>query len=438
MNNLRHFIISTIKDEIFNTLKEPLAENINSKVAFLISEMTNGLGDDWEDNYLKLAIKELKEQLDGDEINNLDILKLTKDRLKFHIQAIPVILNEHTKELIETEVHQIIDPLVDQFYETLENEGVLSCFLWEIQKAANIEPGELIKENEAEQIKATFCDYLLPRLRRSIKNSELIDTITNGQIIDGILLEILPKITKLASNISEEQIQKAFHESIICYSKSELGSFAEKISIMSDSLSNHVDSVPNNSNSNDFSEMGKLNPEFFSEKDGSDAHYNKNSIHKELKEQHFKIRQDDTGYTYEKIFGAYLMGAKIIRIQDPYIRKNFQIHNFIRLCKLIAKIGDAAEVHLITGSDDSNQRHDIEKKLSWIQKSLEKYKVKLFLDFNDKVHDRGIYLDNGWVIKIGRGLDIYQRPKNQFPLGNSNFEMCPCKETDVDIYQLEN
>ena len=66
MNNLRHFIISTIKNEIFNTLKEPLAEDIASKVSFLISEMTNELGDDWEDYYAQIGIKEFKDQ-EGNE-----------------------------------------------------------------------------------------------------------------------------------------------------------------------------------------------------------------------------------------------------------------------------------------------------------------------------------------------------------------------------------
>jgi hypothetical protein len=56
---------------------------------------------------------------------------------------------------------------------------------------------------------------------------------------------------------------------------------------MSDHLSNDLDSVTNNWDNNELSEMGKLIPDFFSEKDESDApNYNNNSIHTdELQDQ---------------------------------------------------------------------------------------------------------------------------------------------------------
>jgi ATP-dependent Lon protease len=46
-------------------------------------------------------------------------------------------------------------------------------------------------------------------------------------------------------------------------------------------------------------------------------------------------------------------------------------------------------------------------------------------------------LDNGWVIKIGRGLDFYQRPTSWFEVGANDLSLRKCLETKVDIYQLE-
>jgi len=57
----------------------------------------------------------------------------------------------------------------------------------------------------------------------------------------------------------------------------------------------------------------------------------------ELKEQHFTITYDSTGYSYEAIILPYLVGAKSIVIEDPYIRATHQVHNFVRFCEAVLK-----------------------------------------------------------------------------------------------------
>jgi hypothetical protein len=42
-------------------------------------------------------------------------------------------------------------------------------------------------------------------------------------------------------------------------------------------------------------------------------------------------------------------------------------------------------------------------------------------------------LDNGWIVKIGRGLDYY-KPVDRLTIGWSDFELRPCKETTIDIF----
>ena len=57
------------------------------------------------------------------------------------------------------------------------------------------------------------------------------------------------------------------------------------------------------------------------------------------------------------------------------------------------------------------------------------------IHLNAKLHDREIRIDNGWVVKIGRGLDFYQKPGGWFEVGSHDLSLRKCLETKVDIYR---
>jgi len=155
----------------------------------------------------------------------------------------------------------------------------------------------------------------------------------------------------------------------------------------------------------------------------------------ELKEQHFTILYGDTGYSYELIMGPYLQGAKAVIIEDPYIRLQHQIQNFVRFCEMVLKAGTVKKVSLITGYDDKTQLADIAEKLDELKQSLLELDVELEVKLNANIHDREIRLDNGWVIKIGRGLDFYQKPGGWFEVGANDLSLRKCLETKVDIFR---
>jgi ATP-dependent Lon protease len=155
------------------------------------------------------------------------------------------------------------------------------------------------------------------------------------------------------------------------------------------------------------------------------------------REQHFTIMYGDTGHSYESIIGPYLSGAKSVIIEDPYIRLPHQIQNFVRFCETVLKPGTVKRIDLITGYDDNTQLAEIHKKLEDLKQSLLEVDVLLEVKLNPNIHDREIRLDNGWVIKIGRGLDFYQRPTSWFEVGANDLSLRKCLETKVDIYQLE-
>ena len=155
----------------------------------------------------------------------------------------------------------------------------------------------------------------------------------------------------------------------------------------------------------------------------------------DLKEQHFTIMYGDTGYSYESILGPYLQGAKAVVIEDPYIRQQHQIQNLIRFCETVLKSGTVKKINLITVYDDDTKLADIAKKMEKLKQSLLKLDVVLEVKLNSKMHDREIRLDNGWVIKIGRGLDFYQSPGHWFEGGANDLSLRKCLETKVDIFR---
>ncbi len=154
-----------------------------------------------------------------------------------------------------------------------------------------------------------------------------------------------------------------------------------------------------------------------------------------LKEQHFSILYGDTGYSYESIMGPYLQGAKSVVIEDPYIRLQHQIQDFVRFCETVLKTGTVKKISLITGYDDKTQLADIAEKLDELKQSLLELDVELEVKLNPNIHDREIRLDNGWIIKIGRGLDFYQKPGGWFEVGANDLSLRKCLETKVDIFR---
>jgi ATP-dependent Lon protease len=133
-----------------------------------------------------------------------------------------------------------------------------------------------------------------------------------------------------------------------------------------------------------------------------------------------KLAHGQLGVTFEKIFGEYLETNPIeITIEDPYMRSNHQIINFLRFCEAVVKLSKQTKrITLITNADaDVESKAKALEKLDKVKTSLADYGVTLgnpFLrlsyivdiQFNPNLHDREIRLSTGWIIKLGRGLDV--------------------------------
>jgi ATP-dependent Lon protease len=152
-------------------------------------------------------------------------------------------------------------------------------------------------------------------------------------------------------------------------------------------------------------------------------------------EQHYTIAYGDTGHSYDTIFGPYFAGAKSVVVEDPYVRLPHQIANFVRFCEAAVKAATVRNVRLITSYDQQTDMAGLQEKFDELKQSLLEYDIALDVHLNNKMHDREVRLDNGWVIKIERGLDFYQAPEGWFAVGATDLSLRRCLETKVDVFR---
>ncbi|XP_053995230.1 MIT domain-containing protein 1-like [Hylaeus anthracinus] len=148
-----------------------------------------------------------------------------------------------------------------------------------------------------------------------------------------------------------------------------------------------------------------------------------------------KIENGSTGNSYASVFGRFLDATvTYIQIEDPYIRAFHQCQNFVRLCELaVKKCRALSTISLVTTLDEDDKQHQVAR-LEELKQSLMSHLVRFEFTFSDTLHDRQISLSNGWMIKIGRGLDYFKPPNGKFVLGVCDLELRPCLETTVDIF----
>lgn len=97
------------------------------------------------------------------------------------------------------------------------------------------------------------------------------------------------------------------------------------------------------------------------------------------------------------------------------------------------------KIKLITGQDENvDQRRQQQSKLGELATSLLSYQITLEIEYSQTLHDREIRFNNGWIVKIGRGLDIYKGTKGKFEIGFCDYDLRKCHETTVDIFHSKH
>ncbi|XP_068428816.1 MIT domain-containing protein 1 isoform X2 [Clinocottus analis] len=155
--------------------------------------------------------------------------------------------------------------------------------------------------------------------------------------------------------------------------------------------------------------------------------------------EQIRIAEDATGYSYDALFKPYMSNLLTeVWVQDPYIRHTHQLYNFLRFCEMLLKAScKVKKIHLLTSQDEADNRQQ-STALAELKESLSALGLTLDLQYSSTIHDREIRFDNGWIIKIGRGLDYFKRPKGRFSIGYCDYDLRQCQETNVDIFHTKH
>lgn len=145
------------------------------------------------------------------------------------------------------------------------------------------------------------------------------------------------------------------------------------------------------------------------------------------------IRDNQTGISYDLLFGAYLHGATDFKVIDPYVRLPYQLRNFMELAKLISEKKDPeteVKLHLVT-SNNEDYIEGAKDAFEQMTYSLESIGIIFTYEFDENIHDRSINMDNGWKIVLGRGLDIWQKTGGWYDVNEYIQEKRLCKACEV-------
>ena len=150
------------------------------------------------------------------------------------------------------------------------------------------------------------------------------------------------------------------------------------------------------------------------------------------------IRDNQSGISYDNLFGPYLLNATDFNITDPYIRLPYQLRNFMELAKLISEKKDPdteVKLHLVTSNNEDfieNAKDAFEQ----MRYSLESMGILFSYEFDDFIHDRSIEMNNGWKVILGRGLDIWQKTGGWYDINEYIQERRVCKACEITFVKV--
>lgn len=173
-----------------------------------------------------------------------------------------------------------------------------------------------------------------------------------------------------------------------------------------------------------------------------------NALHDEAPEaelfEGFKAyRENQRGVSFEALFGAYLEGARRVRIVDPYARAFHQCRNVMEFVEVVLRHRDVSaqrvEVKLTTCPDE----RDVSKQVDYLQQIADAVapmgiEFTWELDATGTLHARHVYIDDRWDIQLDRGLDIWQKfdGGNAFALESQMPEMRRVRQFEITYRRL--
>jgi hypothetical protein len=124
----------------------------------------------------------------------------------------------------------------------------------------------------------------------------------------------------------------------------------------------------------------------------------------------FNLKDGETGWPFSRIFDSKIFAAsERIRIVEPYLFKHHQLRNLKELLLQVVETSKPKAVEVLTlyppverFEFNKNFFDDLSRDL------FQDHGIALGVSYSESLHDRYIFSDIGYVVKLGRGLDIYK------------------------------
>ena len=122
------------------------------------------------------------------------------------------------------------------------------------------------------------------------------------------------------------------------------------------------------------------------------------------------LRDGESGWPFARIFDTKIFeGAENVKIIEPYLFKHHQLRNLKELLLLIVEASKPKNIYVITKLPPLDRVEYQKSFFETLSRDIFKdYGVILKFSNSDNLHDRFIFSDSGFVVKLGRGLDIYK------------------------------
>lgn len=149
-----------------------------------------------------------------------------------------------------------------------------------------------------------------------------------------------------------------------------------------------------------------------------------------------EIEEGQVGITYEMLFKRYLDSARNVSLIDPHIKVSYQVNNFLAFSKLLNTKDSNIKLTLETSSDNREQEMNQTTRFDRLVNDFAKQGIIFSYSFNNHIHDRKIVTDIGYVIYLGRGLDIFHRPSSDNSFEYKNQQLRKCKQNTIICVRL--
>jgi Phospholipase D-like domain at C-terminus of MIT len=146
------------------------------------------------------------------------------------------------------------------------------------------------------------------------------------------------------------------------------------------------------------------------------------------------LRNQAKGWPFTRIFPAkYLSGASEGWLIDPYLARGHQRRNLDEFVLAVLEGAKLKTLHIIT-REVSRAGADADKRYfdELDRDTFAKAGMRIDYTIDSEVHDRSFILDNGFVFKLGRGLDIF---KPAAGLASRDPTLRPVRQTEIDVFR---